>query len=1140
MKKFFKDKMLGTVERDKNNRRASAVPLTTPSQPPPVDIRLANMAVRLNVMGDDRDGTGMILLYEFLIPMKDPAHPSSYSFDLFVARFERKLGEIMKKPGYETEISHGKLGYFTAKKDYEKVWDQESFEVAVNHMYIHRGASEEMSFMYQPEYPAQREERLATGAVQAGFKLPGISSGRAAATGPAAEYFKLPTLPGKALLAGSTTVRSSSLPVAGLGSAEGSYKPEKLNGTMAVGAATDVEKDIEFARLEELEKNDTVASSPVSPFTIRPPRKSSLPAQDSSAAEENSAVVKIPTNSSSGRLSRSSGSIKSAVKKVVGIVARKEPETREEMQRRFKTLYTEVGKTSYTRGGDEGALSPEDVQKFEKADHTVVEGEAEAEPEKTEDEDDEDDDISNEDRIVTRLQELQNIGELGQLRDPKDTAGTLTRWTECCAMFRIDPSETKMGEVVRIVGLKTPLYQYQAFGVYWQMVTSRDVGGGFVADDMGLGKTMSFLAYVVVERQLAVLWRDVLKSRVAKDGRHLLSGESGSCPTSPKRGWITCPCSSSSPTSKLNLKVGLRMACVPQALVGQWWAQWKTHVDTSDNVLGMKIVVDHPALCNDFKTLAEDRVNSCEQSQARGRMEATKAIKNAKKNDVSKEHQEGILFLTTKENYPKSMKAYFESPGFVHDPKVEGGWKTGTRCSLIFGIAMIDESHEEYFKNKGRAGILANLPRQNNAVRPFVWGYSGTPISQTPRGIEGVLWAIEKHSKTVNPAFEWKKLDEICKAYDHQLKSHTRDDAAVAQILADFKPFLERLMLRRTAETRWFGHTIMKLPPHIHADVRLGPNETFTHLIPSLEMSFDHERAELLESLQARWEGFPDLRRSNIKPTRLAFNTETRTLWRSRILATFPYLYKLMTGTEDRLDLSVKELQAFQARKESNPYRKYIKQIVEGSPKCLWLYDFMTKLSQQVDVNNNPHKLVIMTSFPQVAYILKLFIAKYFPEYKDLVGVLAGRMKGSEKSEILRAFTDANSKSRGTAKPSRSVQILVGLTQVVGVGLQLQKACHVVLMEPDYDFVRELQAYARVHRIGQKNPLSRSFRLITDDDASPVERAILLRQLARNELVGREVRAEEVARIEEYSTRGARLDEEGVVAGAPVPTLAPA
>ncbi len=120
-------------------------------------------------------------------------------------------------------------------------------------------------------------------------------------------------------------------------------------------------------------------------------------------------------------------------------------------------------------------------------------------------------------------------------------------------------------------------------------------------------------------------------------------------------------------------------------------------------------------------------------------------------------------------------------------------------------------------------------------------------------------------------------------------------------------------------------------------------------------------------------------------------------------------------------------------------------------------------------------------------------------------------MKGSEKGEIINAFMDTTD-DKGNRKTKREVRILIGLTRVIGVGLQLQKACHVVLMEPDYEFVRELQAYARVHRIGQKNPLSRSYRLI--DSKSEVEGLILKRQADRKELAGRLITEEEVAKIE--------------------------
>ena len=83
---------------------------------------------------------------------------------------------------------------------------------------------------------------------------------------------------------------------------------------------------------------------------------------------------------------------------------------------------------------------------------------------------------------------------------------------------------------------------------------------------------------------------------------------------------------------------------------------------------------------------------------------------------------------------------------------------------------------------------------------------------------------------------------------------------------------------------------------------------------------------------------------------------------------------------------------------------------------------------------------------------------------------------------------------------------------MIGVGLQLQKACYVVVMEPDYEFIHELQAYGRVHRIGQKNPFSRSFRLI--DDGSEIENKILQRQADRKEAAGLRINEEEVRQTE--------------------------
>jgi hypothetical protein len=582
-----------------------------------------------------------------------------------------------------------------------------------------------------------------------------------------------------------------------------------------------------------------------------------------------------------------------------------------------------------------------------------------------------------------RLQQLLNLDALTQLHGPNDKKGTFTRWEECCRMFGCDPKSTELDQKITVAGLKTSIYQYQAHGVYWQMVNSRKLGGGFVADDMGLGKTLSYLAYIVVERQLAVLWRELKKSKAAKDGKHLPghADTNAKCPQQ-KAGWIACPCSPGSPTATMQPQPGLRMACVPPALVSSWWGQWKTHIDTANASLAMRIVVDHPAAFNDRSTM-EDIKYSGNQSVTQSRIKADTFRKDGKGHDLPKDYQDGWLLLTTKENYPKFAE-HFKTKGQVQDPKKPGEWKSGSRIGLVFGIAMIDEAHEEAFKGKGRAAILTNLPTHNCNVTPFIWGYTGTPISQTPRGIEGVLYAIEKHSKlnwTMDPVlgqFEWKQLDGICKRYDAQIKSSERDDAAVNRILADFEPFMTNFVIRRTSSTDWFGHTVMKLKTHIHQDVRFRENEEASAATAAFEAEFEADSAAMLIKLQEHWDNFPEKRRSDVRPTLLWFNTMVRENWRSRLLADFPALIRLAKTEKEEYRLTLDENEAINffrladQKERATPYGKFLKMIVESSPKCLWLYEFITELNKQKDVEGREEKLVILTAFPQVVFILRL------------------------------------------------------------------------------------------------------------------------------------------------------------------------
>lgn len=128
------------------------------------------------------------------------------------------------------------------------------------------------------------------------------------------------------------------------------------------------------------------------------------------------------------------------------------------------------------------------------------------------------------------------------------------------------------------------------------------------------------------------------------------------------------------------------------------------------------------------------------------------------------------------------------------------------------------------------------------------------------------------------------------------------------------------------------------------------------------------------------------------------------------------------------------------------------------------------------------------------------FLEKFVKGKSRRVGLVYPGLKPSARKAIIEAFTDAKDE-KGKRKQNANYQYLVGTTRIIGSGLQLTRSCNVVMMEPDYEFYRELQGYTRVHRIGQKNPESRSYRLI--NAGNPWEKKILERQVERGEFPGK-------------------------------------
>jgi hypothetical protein len=571
---------------------------------------------------------------------------------------------------------------------------------------------------------------------------------------------------------------------------------------------------------------------------------------------------------------------------------------------------------------------------------------------------------------------------------------------------------------VQIAGLKNPVYQYQAFGIYWQMLRGREIGGGFLADEMGLGKTLSFLAYIVVERQLAWLWADVERARRDGDRRHFhldqQDDEHGVCPSirSRRGGWIACPCVAGSITATMKAKPGVRLAVVPPGLVLQWREQWNEHVDVGEDKLQMRLAVAHPpAFTTDGRLDIVDarHAKNTEELKARplGRWKTELETGPERSGpDVPKNGSERMLLLTTAQQYKSWATKTFSYEGWkghqLKNGKIE--FTKGKRHGIVVGIAMIDECHEDYIKNKGRAGVLADLEPTS---RPILWGYSGTPLPSTPRGLEGVIWALEEHRSRIigagtkmmrisswdhtpfseMPGLRYAELSSLSDHFEHYVKRNVGYKGVMPDFETRLLPFLRMYMLRRTTDTLWFGRPLIKLNPHYHQDIFLKEGSVLVHSnLSAIEKNYqritDREKEARLAEVQENWDAKDELTKvRESRPVRLSFNAICQAEWKHRIFATFPYLILFFEGPmkslpqeRPKVDFSAKECMQWRSARDERrcPYFRALNKIVEGSPKCCWLYGFIRKLRERRDVDGRESKLVIITVFNVVGLILKM------------------------------------------------------------------------------------------------------------------------------------------------------------------------
>ncbi|CAG8975179.1 hypothetical protein HYALB_00004240 [Hymenoscyphus albidus] len=798
--------------------------------------------------------------------------------------------------------------------------------------------------------------------------------------------------------------------------------------------------------------------------------------------------------------------------------------------------FTIISKKTYIKGGNADLPIPEvpDEDRINIRGGASDESELlEAGSEDSENEAEVNSTISGKEYLANQLQQLVNSEELTHMQNIKDPFADLANWSECCRMFKIDPDNQSNLSLVTVRGLKTRLYPYQIFGTYWQMKNSRAVGGGIVADEMGLGKTLSYLAYITVERQLSLLYLRLEAARSLESKKHHKLGAEDThlpCRSEGERPeWILCPCSTSNPTYKMKPKPGVRLAIVPSGLVASWMREWDKHINTD---LNMRLIVVHPPA---FPVSGVPDVRDANNSNPTSKMLASKRSKPTSANEIEDDlpapEQERILLLASRQYYKEFVESNLE-----YQPKTNNKNKQAPtppkNTGIVFGIAMVDEFHEAHWRGpptkkplKTKTSILTNLPVTNF---PYLWGYSGTPLVASPRGLEPILFAIEHrvrnarvHVEEANS--EWKmkpelglsqftgeNLDAICATYENWIKNDLGYEV-MPNLRTLVLPFLKRFVIRRTAESNWFGSPLIRLRPHYHNDIALESNSRYNELFKIHHERYEEPAQKLaIAEAQARFLGIPAeerLQKGLIRPSAnsLTFPQYWSIARKERMFATFPYLLHFALAPQGPGGLSFDRNEtkrwSLATQYKNSLYCQHLKSIIDTSPKMSWLTEFLRswksikaeRFGKYKDVANEKEmdirtrKLVIVTQFDVVALILHLYLKEYIKDLGPNTRLILSTTDPRQRAKDLEAFNKLEvpgqsrmEREQQTIYPKNFpeiVNIIIGNAQIIGKGLDLTRASNLVLMEPDISFARESQIYSRIHRIGQQAIETQSYRL---------------------------------------------------------------
>ena len=718
--------------------------------------------------------------------------------------------------------------------------------------------------------------------------------------------------------------------------------------------------------------------------------------------------------------------------------------------------------TSRADAGSQGASSAK--EKDESTTTSITQDKGKGKVDLTQDEESEDenpnttnqssDDESDDNEEPDETQELDIEAQFNNLLLEIKECKRMELWTNCCRFFRVDENRTNKKERFAIHGLKYQLFPHQLLAVYAMLVQERSVCyGGFLADEQGLGKTLECIALILVNRLLQLAHRRVRRSREAQDGKHLPAGpqeRNAVCPTQDLYS-IQCPCVNSSISSSLNPVFGPNLIFAPPALVGNWINEFNQYM-VKDN--GLVLVSAHKQ--NPTEKIVFD-------------MKKYLTIDNSGNHVTGAEN---IIFITTFQSFESQLFRYSstEVRYSYNVPKARG---RGTKKQFATKLAntanyariFVDEFH----KDKGNTTIGMTLLR-DKIETGILWFASGTPFEVGPKDILGCINALYKRWPHDNQELQrfhpdflergQKRIDTLRRKQSGATITDFHNECST--FMVKFSAMLQKLMIRRTADSTWFGQSILDLPEQTIEDVEIDMSQSDIHMLDEVfNKANTNVRADFERRLSI-WRQDGGIG-SEPKPNSRMWLMLAR---QARIIVTFPYLKRLCDNHS--VDLTVNQiLSNHWHTNNTSPYHTNLDDIVASSARLSTITNILTSMGIVPGQWNEPiqRKVVIFSNFPVICFILFLHFQRVFGD-AEVCLYWAGQSQ-KDRPALIRQFADDESRLR----------IFISSIGIGGTGLTLTKADTTILVEPQWLSRDEEQARARVRRIGQLAERCFSYRM---------------------------------------------------------------